>query len=120
MNLQTTNDNYHIGLFGYALMVIEGLKIIKVPYQKLIEQSLLDKFNLQNPNRFLPIFTIHDFLKSTGKYFESKDTPPSFFQNIRLCNLGNTGKFMYSSSKLLPGLQNLVKYDKYFSIYFII
>ena len=94
-------------------MVIEGLKIIKAPYQKIIERSLLDKFNLQNPNRFLPIFTIYDFLKSTDKYFESKDTPPSFFENMRLCNLGTTGKFMFSSSKLLPALQNLVKYDKY-------
>ena len=96
-------------------MVIEGLKIIKAPYQKLIEQSLLDKFNLQNPNRFIPIYTIYDFLKFTGKYFESKETPPRFFENMRLCNLGNTGKFIYSSSKLLPAFQNLVKYDKYFS-----
>ena len=95
-------------------MVIEGLKIIKAPYQKLIERSLLGKFELQNPNRFLPNFAIYDFLRVTSKYFESKDTHPSFFQSMRLCNLGNTGKFMYSSSKLLPALQNLVKYDKYF------
>lgn len=95
-------------------MVMECLKTIDAPYQKLIERSLLDKFNLQNPNRFLPIFTIYDFLRVTGKYFESKDTHPRFIQNMRLCNLGDIGKFMYSSSKLLPALQNLVKYDNYF------
>ena len=111
MNLQTTSNDYHIGLSGYALMVIESLKAIDVPYQKLIEQSLLDKFNIQNPNSFLPIFTIYDFLKVTDKYFNSKDTHPRFIQNMRLCNLGDAGKFMYSSSKLLPALQNLVKYD---------
>ena len=95
-------------------MIIESLKSINAPYQKLIERSLLNKFELQNPNRFLPIHTMYDFLGVTGKYFESKDTNQSFFQNIKLCNLGNTGKLMYSSTQLLPALQYLVKYYKYF------
>lgn len=114
LNLQTANNDYHVGLSAYALMVINGLKVIGVPYQKLIERSLLHNINLQDPNWFVPLFTIQEFLALTSKYFQSKNTPPIFFQNLRLCNLGNTGKLIYSSPKLLPALQNLVKYDTYF------
>jgi AraC-like DNA-binding protein len=114
LNLQTANNDYHIGIFGYALMLIECLKISNEPHKKLIERSLLSNFDLKNPDRFVPLFTIYEFLGHTSKFFQSKDTHPNFFQNMRLCNLGNTGKLIYSSSNVLSALQNLDKYDKYF------
>ena len=72
MNLQTANNDYHIGIFGYALMLIECLKISNEPHKKLIEKSLLSNFDLKNPDRFVPLFTIYEFLGHTSKFFSVK------------------------------------------------
>jgi len=112
--LQSRNNMYHVGIFGYVLMILDCFKAIGVSDQKLTKQSIVNNFRLKNPNRFVPIHVIYDFYEIIGKYFESKKTPEKFFEGIQFCNLGKTGKFINSSSKLLMAFQNLDKYDHYF------
>jgi AraC-like DNA-binding protein len=114
MDTTHRHRNYHIGLFGYAIMLIKALKAVNAPYEKLIDKSLIKNFNLVDPNRYIPIHTLYDFFTNVSNYFETKGFPKNLPKHLRFSNLGDGGKYICSSPRLLTALQKMVKYDSYF------
>jgi AraC-like DNA-binding protein len=108
----SNSSKYHFGKALYVLVLIESLQSKGVAVQKLINKSKLRYFQLDDPERMVPISAIYDFFEIVQKDQGIDNMGLSFYSDYTLEAIGAYGELLATSKKVLPGVLNALKYEK--------
>ena len=99
---------YHISFFDSLL---EGLGKNWVPLDKLTQHSYIKRFDLDNPDTYLPLEVGYEFLNKV-KYSQGIDCiSGEFYGGFEIEDLSDYGEYLSGCPDLYSILENAIKYD---------
>ena len=99
---------YHISMFDSLLA---GLRSAGVSMEKLSRHSYIKRFNLSNPDTYLPLEVSYEFL-SRVKQSQGIDCISSeFYGGFEIEDLSEYGEYLSNCPDLYSILENAIKYD---------
>ncbi len=108
--MNNVSSRFDVALSAYALNYLRGLREQQIPVQKPLGKSLIRYFTLNNPNSYLPVHVISSFFTEVRKQYGLEFFSQQYLTHLKLQNMGLNGNFLVSNNRVLPTLQNLVKY----------
>ena len=108
--MNNISSRFDVALSAYVLNYISGLRERHIPVHKPLGKSLLRYFTLNSPNSYLPSHVIYSFFNEVRKQYGLEFFSHQYLDHFILQNMGLNGNFLVSNNRVLPTLQNLVKY----------
>ena len=106
-------DELHLAAIGFVRPVIDILEDSGMPVNKLLRQSGLDNYNLNNPYRYIPIKKMHVFFDMVSCDLAGDSMSVLFRDQIHLANAGMVGEKVAFTPDLLAAINSGIKYNKY-------
>jgi len=107
-------DDYYIYHQSYLNPLLKGLRESGVSMDRLTSESTLKKFDYTNPDAYLPLGVVHDFLQSVKKEQDVNNLATTFYSHFEISELGEYGDFLTECPDLLTVLLDGIKYGYLF------
>ena len=107
-----SSSKLHLGQLALVLNLIKGLKNNGVNVSQLINQSKLRYFELSDPEAYVPLPVIYDFVAIVKKAQGIANTNITFQDYLHVDAMGNFGQLVTSCVRLLPAIQSAIKFQK--------
>ncbi len=108
--MNNISSRFDVALSAYAVNYLRGLRERQIPVRKPLGKSLIRYFSLNTPNNYLPVHVICDFFTEARKQYGLEFFSYQYLAHFKLRNMGLNGNFLVSNNRVLPTLQNFVKY----------
>ncbi len=99
---------YHISFFESLLI---GLERNGINLNNLTRQSFISRFDLKNPDTYLPIEVGYEFFRKVKDYQGVDCISSEFYSGFQIDELSDYGKFLSRCPDLFSILTNAIRYD---------
>ncbi|OIQ27686.1 MAG: hypothetical protein BM564_11430 [Bacteroidetes bacterium MedPE-SWsnd-G2] len=99
----------HISESSFMLPLLKGLREKGVPVDKFLEQSKLNRFNLNTPANYIPNILLYNFLYKVQHSQGLYSLANQFRNDLTLENTGHFGAAFYQQPDILTGIQKIEK-----------
>lgn len=104
-------DDLHLAAIGFVRPVIDILEDSGMPVNKLLRQSGLDTYDLNNPYGYVPVKNMHVFFDMVSRDLAGDSMSVLFRDKVHLVNAGILGDGVVSCPDLLAATNHAIKYD---------
>jgi len=107
-----TKRYFHIGkVSNFTTSLFQPLEKADVPIKKLIQNLSLKKFNLTDPEKYVPMSLMYDFMAEVDRYIGPPGIASIISDDFKIQDLGDWGDHILSNPNLLHFLQEGIKYE---------
>ena len=104
-------NDLHLAAVGFVRPVIDILEDSGMPVNKLLRETGLDSYDLNNSYGYIPVRNMHVFLERVSSELAGDSMPALFRDKIKLSNAGLVGETAAFTPDLLAALNYATKYD---------
>ncbi len=104
-------DDLHLAAVGFIRPVIDILEDSGMPVNKLLRETGLDSYDLNNPYSYVPARNMHVFLERVSSELGGDSIPALFRDKVKLSNAGLVGETVAFTPDLLAAINYAIKYD---------
>lgn len=103
--------NYDIYHQSFINPLLRGLKNAGASIERISSKSNIRRFNFQNPEAYLPMDVLYDFLLTVSNDQPVDNLADSFYSNFQLKELGDFGEFITERQDLHTVILDGIKYE---------
>ena len=96
---------------NFTTSLFQPLENLDVPIEKIIQNLPLKNFNLTDPEKYIPMSLMYDFMTKVDRYIGPPGITSIISENFKIQDLGDWGDHILSNPNLLHFLQEGIKYE---------
>jgi AraC-like DNA-binding protein len=103
---------FHVAQVGFLNPVLDGIQDAGTNIDRLLKHSGLDKFQLDNPENYVPVHSMYALFDDIKRQEGICDLLDQFAEQIQLVSLSQWGEMIAYTPDVLTAIQMAVKYDR--------